>query len=114
MHCGPVWLQLVEPVQHGGAIDDVAMGENAIFLPLFLGFAIFNVAERLWERTADGDSIRMEFAGLLYLYIPLGWSCVVLTPLFDAAFAGYKRGLSALSELVGHRGLHPSTVVLVI
>ena len=91
-----------------------ALGTSACLLPLSLSFAMFYVAERFLDCSANRDSIRKEFAGLLFLHTQLGFPCVLNTPLFDSAFAGYNRGLTAFSDLAGRRGLHPSTVRMVI
>ena len=40
----------------------------------------------------NSDSIHKEFAGVLYLYLQLGFYCVLGTPLFNSAFAGHRRG----------------------
>ena len=45
--------------------------------------AIIYVAERFTECSANGDSIRKEFAGLIFLHAQLGFSCVLTTPPFD-------------------------------
>ena len=100
-------FQYVEPYE-------AITGRTVSLLPLSLEFAIFYVAKRFKECTANGDSIRKEFAGLLFLHTQLGFDCCVATPLFDSAFAGYSRGITSLSDVVGRRGLHPSSVALVV
>ena len=93
---------------------EAATGEKACLLPLSFAFAVFYVTERFKELTANGDSIRKEFAGLLYLHSQMGWDCVVSMPLFDSVFAGFNRGLTSLSEVTQRRGFHPSTVAIVL
>ena len=100
-------FNMVEPYE-------AALGCTALLLPLSLSFAVFYVAQRFLECSANGDSIKKEFSGLVFLHAQLGFSCVLNTPLFDSAFAGYNRGLTAFSDLVGRRGFHPSTVRLVL
>ena len=93
---------------------EAATGEKACLLPLSFAFAVFYVIERFKELTANGDSIKKEFAGLLYLHSQMGWDRVVSMPLFDSVFAGFNRGLTGLSDVVGRRGFHPSTVAIVL
>ena len=93
---------------------EAATGLKAKLLPLDFSFAVFYVAERFKELTANGDSIRKEFAGLLYLHSQMGWECCISMPLFDSVFAGYNRGLTGLSDVVGRRGFHPATVAVVL
>lgn len=90
------------------------LGCTASLLPLSLSFALFYVAERFMDCSANGDSIKKEFAGLSFLHTQLGFTDVIHSPLFDSAFAGFNRGLTPFADLVNRRGYHPSTVRLVI
>ena len=76
------------------------------FGALSLNFALFYIAERFQECSANGASTRKECAGLLFLHTQLGFSCVFSTQLLDSTFAGYKRRLMAVSGLGCRRSFY--------